>query len=62
MTFKESVSFLVQSLVRALGSAVNKGKCVQRGSVECFRAELSRSETYLKDTGTLHIDISGVMS
>lgn len=30
MTFKESVSFLVQSLVRALGSAVNKGKCVQR--------------------------------
>lgn len=57
MTFKETVSFLVQSLVRALGSAVNKGKCV-----ECFRAELSRSETYLKDTGTLHIDISGVMS
>lgn len=26
MTFKETVSFLVQSLVRALGSAVNKGE------------------------------------
>lgn len=30
MTFKETVSFLVQSLVRASGSAVNKGKRLQR--------------------------------